>query len=169
MDHERCDACGVDGGHYDDQSLLAALHALGPRWRTLLGGAGSELRERPAPEAWSAIEYAAHSRDVTALHAFGIEQALRLDEPSFPPIAGDLVESASATYAGSDPGEVLDALDEHATALAALAGDAGSDTWSRGITIGGDRSDVRRLLEHALHDSLHHVDDVERGYLRLRG
>ena len=40
--------------------------------------------------------------------------------------------------------------------------------WSRGLTIGTDRSDVRRLLEHALHDSSHHLVDVERGLARLR-
>ena len=39
--------------------------------------------------------------------------------------------------------------------LAALADDAGPHVWSRGLTIGDSRSDVRRLLEHALHDSLH--------------
>ena len=168
MEHERCDACGFDGGSYDDPSLLASLRALGPRWDALLAGAGAELRERPAPGVWSAIEYAAHSRDVTALHVFGVEQALTRDEPSFPAIAGDLVESASVGYADADPREVLDALDEHAGRLAQLAGDAGSVAWSRGLTIGAERSDVRRLLEHALHDSLHHVDDVERGYARLR-
>jgi hypothetical protein len=41
--------------------------------------------------------------------------------------------------------------------------------WSRGLTIGDDRSDVRRLLEHALHDSQHHLADVERGLTTLRG
>ena len=115
----------------------------------------------------STIEYAAHSRDITALHAFGVEQALTLDEPSFPPIADDLVDSAAATYNRADPVEVVDALEEHANRLAQLADDAGPDQWSRGLTIGADRTEVRRLLEHALHDSLHHVDDVERGLARL--
>jgi hypothetical protein len=36
------------------------------------------------------------------------------------------------------------------------------------LTIGDSRSDVRRLLEHALHDSLHHLADVERGLAALR-
>jgi hypothetical protein len=41
--------------------------------------------------------------------------------------------------------------------------DAGVDTWTRGLTVGEARSDVRRLLEHALHDSQHHLDDVQSG------
>lgn len=111
---------------------------------------------------------AAHGRDVTALHAFGVEQALSLDEPHFPPIADDLVESAASAYAGEDPDAVTDALDSHATRLACLADDAGEPAWQRGLTIGTHRSDVRRLLEHALHDSTHHLRDVELGLARLR-
>lgn len=70
-------------------------------------------------------------------------------------------------YGDADPDEVLEALDAEAVRLAQLAGDAGSIAWSRGLTIGDARSDVRRLLEHALHDSLHHVDDVKRGIAEL--
>jgi len=168
MEHEQCAACGFDGGRYDDASLLHALRRLGPRWRSLLSDAGSELRTRPAPEVWSALEYAAHSRDITALHEFGVEQALTLAEPSFPSIDDDLVDSAAVNYNGEDPDAVVDALGEHSMRLAQLADDAGPEAWSRGLTIGADRSEVRRMLEHALHDSLHHVDDVERGLARLR-
>jgi len=119
---------------------------------------------------WSAIEYAAHSRDITALHAYCVEQALTIDEPVFRAIEGDdLIEAAAATYGDLDPDDVATALATHATRLAQLAADAPRAAWSRGLTIGDSRSDVRRLVEHALHDSLHHVDDVERGLARLRG
>ena len=169
MEHEACEACGFDGSGYDNASLLHALRALGPRWRSSVSAAGSELRDRPEPEVWSALEYAAHSRDITALHVFGVEQALTLDEPSFPPIGEDLAESAAASYASAEPVAVVDDLEVQAMRLAQLADDAGPEEWSRGLTIGGNRSDVRRLLEHALHDSLHHLADVERGLARLRG
>ncbi len=168
MQHEQCDACGFDGARYDDGELLGALRELGPCWRALIATAGPELRVRPEPEVWSAIEYAAHSRDITALHVFGVEQALTIDEPAFPEIEDDLVDSAAATYGDADPDAVLEVLDTEATRLAQLAEDAGRDAWTRGLTIGDERIEVRRLLEHALHDSLHHVDDVERGLARLR-
>ena len=130
----------------------------------LVNACGSALRVRPGPEVWSAIEYAAHSRDVTALHAFGVEQALTSEEPIFPAIDGeDLIQSAAASYRDADPVQVIDGLEVEATRMARLAGDAGTQVWSRGLTIGGSRMDVRRLLEHALHDSLHHLDDVNRG------
>jgi hypothetical protein len=168
MEHEVCAACDFDGSRYDADELLVAIRALGPRWQAMLAGAGDDLRRRPAPETWSAIEYAAHSRDITALHVFGVEQALTRDEPAFPAIAGDLADEAAADYNTEDTQSVLAALDASARKLASLAEDAGVGAWSRGLTIGAERSTVRRLLEHALHDSTHHLRDVEIGYASLR-
>jgi len=169
VDHEQCTACNFDGSEYEPAQMLDAIRDLGPQWIRLLLDAGDELRQRPAPETWSALEYAAHSRDVTALHVFGVEQALTFDEPTFPEIAGaELVQSASASYATQDPGVVGRELETQAGKLADLAEESGPTSWSRGITIGDSRSDVRRLLEHALHDSHHHLVDVENGLAILR-
>src|SRR4029434_10156870 len=92
VEHESCGACGFDGADYTDETLLDALRALGPGWRALLDRSGAELRVRPGPGVWSAIEYAAHSRDITALHAFGVEQALALDEPTYTALRADPIE-----------------------------------------------------------------------------
>jgi hypothetical protein len=168
--HEQCEECGFDGADVDDPALLEALRALGPKWSALLVWAGDELRTRPEPAVWSAIEYAAHSRDILALHAFGIEQALTVDEPAFPAIDADaLVEAAATTYGDADPILVSRELGVQASAMADLADGVDARSWTRGITIGEDRSDVRGLLEHALHDSSHHLADVERGIGQLRG
>jgi hypothetical protein len=162
-DHEQCDACGFDGAAYTDSTLLESLRGLGDRWRRQLVAADVHLRTRPAPATWSAIEYAAHSRDVTALHAYGVEQALTCDEPVFPPFSDDAANQAAAAYGEADADEVGDELARAADRLAQLADDAGVETWTRGLTVGETRSDIRRLLEHALHDSQHHLDDVARG------
>jgi hypothetical protein len=169
MTHERCDACGFDGSRVDDAALIAAIRDLGPRWQALLAAAGAELRSRPQPGVWSALEYAAHSRDITALHLYGVREALTGDEPTLPAIAGDdLVDSAATGYAREDPNAVAVALAGHASLLAEVASAAGFASWSRGITIGDSRIDVRGLLEHALHDSSHHLRDVELGLSALR-
>jgi hypothetical protein len=169
MVHEHCDACGFSGSTYDSESLVAALRGLGSRWRRLLAGAGPELRIRPEPDVWSAIEYAAHSRDITALHAFGVEQALAGEEPVYPAImADDLIETAAADYIDDDHEAVVDAISTEAGRLADMAAAAPIDDWELGLTVGSERMTVRRLLEHALHDSLHHIGDVECGVLLLR-
>ena len=169
MDPERCDECDFDGSRFDSPALINELRTLGPRWRVLIESAGPDLRIRPAPEVWSAIEYAAHSRDITALHAFGVEQALTTDEPHYPEIeAADLIETAAESYADEQPATVVAALDEQAQRLATLADESGDAAWTRGLTIGSERTDVRRLLEHALHDSTHHLRDVELGLAGIR-
>jgi hypothetical protein len=168
-EHEMCGTCGFDGSSYSASSLLADIGNLGPRWRTLLIEAGHELRIQPRPGTWSAIEYAAHSRDITAIHVFGVEQALTGKEPTYPAIDADaLIETAAVGYRDSDPKVVVDQLEVEARHLHDLASEAGAGSWDLGITIGDARSTVRRLLEHALHDSLHHLDDVQRGLNQLR-
>jgi hypothetical protein len=131
--------------------------------------AADELRLRPAPQTWSALEYAAHSRDVTALHVFGVEQALTIDEPRFPAIEGaQLVEHASESYASEDANVVGKELEDQTRKLADLAAASGPASWSRGITVGDSHMDVRFLIEHALHDSHHHLVDVKNGLAVLR-
>jgi hypothetical protein len=97
-----------------------------------------------------------------------VEQALTDDEPVFPEISDDLVDSAATTYADSVPQDVVVELATRGSELGHVAGSAGIDTWSRGLTIGEFRSNVRQLVEHALHDSLHHLGDVERGLAKIR-
>ena len=168
IDHDHCDACGFDGATYEDATLLASLRSLGSEWRVLLESAGPELRLRPAPEVWSAIEYAEHTRDIVALHVYGVTEALTGNEPVLPPVEPGLADAAATAYGDADAGVVADEIEEQASLLATLSDDAGPAAWSQGITLGEERADVRRLLEHALHDALHHLDDVERGLSQLR-
>jgi hypothetical protein len=168
-DHETCAACGFDGGAFDGAELLGALCELGPSWTTLLNGAGEFLRVRPGPGTWSAIEYAAHSRDITELHRWAVDEALTGTEPVLPGVEGDaLIESAASDYGTADPVAVVAALGTAATEMADAARSAGEPAWHFGLTIGTSRGSVRRLLEHALHDSTHHLDDVIRGLATLR-
>jgi hypothetical protein len=168
MTREQCDECGFDSDAYDDEALLAALGDLGPRWRALLERAGDDLRTRPAPETWSALEYAAHSRDITAIHGAGVEMALPGDEPVVDAFADDAVDEMAIGYASEDADAVLDALDAELTRLVELAEHAPRSAWENGVTVGDNRMDVRRMLAHALHDSSHHVRDVELGLARIR-
>jgi hypothetical protein len=98
-----------------------------------------------------------------------VDQALKLDEPVLPEIAADeLIAEASTTYATADPALVASELGDQTRLLADLAEAAGTASWGRGITIGSSRRDVRSLLEHALHDSHHHLVDVGSGLSVLR-
>ena len=78
------------------------------------------------------------------------------------------IETAAAHYVEEDPDTVAEALTRETTRLAAVADAAGVDQWDRGLTVGTSRTSVRRMLAHALHDSLHPIDDVTRGLALLR-
>ena len=124
---------------------------------------------RPEPDTWSAIEYAAQSRDITELHRWAVDEALTGAEPVLPGVESDaLLDAAATTYGTADPVAVVRALSAAASAMADAARTAGGSAWHLGITVGTSRSSVRRLLEHALHDSTHHLADVARGLTTLR-
>src|SRR5262249_14337874 len=143
----RAKALSTRGATYDDTSLTAAIAGLGERWRVLIREARRELRVRPRPRTWSALEYAAPSREITALHVFGVEQALTGTEPVFPAIERDeLIEASAVSYEDEDPDAVVAQLDREAQRLALLAAGEGADVWECGITIGDNRSTIRRLL-----------------------
>jgi hypothetical protein len=100
---------------------------------------------------------------------FGVEQALTIDEPRFPEIDGaELAERASESYDSEDPDIVGMELEGQTQKLADLAEACAPASWSRGITVGDSHSDIRFLLEHALHDSYHHLVDVSNGLAVLR-
>ena len=144
------------------------LRSLGGRWRHQPADAGHELRTRPESDTWSAIEYAAHSRDVLHDSRLRREGGVDTRRADVSEITDGQLDAAASTYADADPHSVVDAIAVAAERLAQVADDAGFEAWSRGITVGATRSDVRRLLEHALHDSEHHLGDVDHGLARLR-
>ena len=169
MVYEQCENCGFDASLLSDEELLSALDNLGPAWREHLVDAASHLRTRPAPQVWSAVEYAAHSRDITALHLFGVREALTGREMDFGELPSDeLMTETARPYNDLTVEEILTTLSSDAVSMAGIARDAGVGTWENGLRVGGQRQTVRQLLAHALHDSRHHLVDIERNLVLLR-
>ncbi len=159
---EACDECAFVSSDYTRQDLLGTLRAVSPMWRTMVEGVDGEvLGRRPAPEVWSALEYAAHTRDITGVLAIMAGFAIEFDHPDLdgeptppdgmaapevPPsieVAIDEVESAAARF--HDGVARLDAAD-----------------WDRAVSLDGHERDVTWILGHAVHDATHHLKDVGR-------
>ena len=119
-----------------------------------------DVRERPAPEVWSPLEYACHVRDVHRLFAERVELMLREDEPRF--ANWDQDETAvAATYADQDPAEVDVDLIEAAGHVAGLYSTVTPETAGRtGFRSNGSEFTVETLGLYHLHDVVHHVHDV---------
>jgi hypothetical protein len=137
---ELCDECGFDGRdvRVERDVIRAAFAAL--RQLTSRGDAG----RRPAPKTWSAVEYAAHSVEVTGTLIQMASGALGRDQPAVP---GDLQDAAVAAIAFTD-------------ALSAGDRTAQVPGFPFDITVAG-------IVTHLPHDVEHHVLDVRKGLASL--
>ena len=82
---ERCEECGFEAASVTPVDAAETIRAFGRRYRAPLsrflpGEDGQALvRRRPDATTWSALEYAAHMRDVLALWGWALNKALTED------------------------------------------------------------------------------------------
>ncbi|HEX2047328.1 MAG TPA: DinB family protein [Acidimicrobiales bacterium] len=173
MTDARCDECGFVYGDLAAGDVPTAIRSFGKRYRApltrFLPGEDGDwlLRQRPAPETWSALEYAAHVRDVFAWYDGWIRQCLTEDRPVLegpgPDEAADL-----RRYNEDDPAAVADALAANAERLASTVEGVPPDGWER---IGLRRDEERPVLftaRRAVHEGSHHLLDIGRGLRAVR-
>jgi len=173
MTESRCDECGFVYEDLAPADLPAAVRSFAKRYRAPLtrflpGEDGdSVLRQRPAPATWSALEYAAHVRDVFAWYDGWITQCLTEDRPALEGPGRD--EAAEERrYNEDDPGAVADALAANAERLAATIEGVPDDGWDR---VGVRRDQERSVLftsRRAVHEGSHHLLDIGRGLRAVR-
>lgn len=166
---ELCEACRFDSDAYPHPDLVGTLAVLEVWWRLLVAAAPAEvLTVRPAPATWSALEYCAHSELVVGLHAAGLELLATGDDVVLPAFDDD--DAANRSPVGPDT-----------TMESAIAGFARNvemlrerycEAHARGdtatLTVGpGEPQTAAGMTRHALHDTLHHLQDVGRGFVAL--
>ncbi len=173
MTEVRCDECGFV---YDDLApadIPAAIRSFARRYRAPLTrflpgeDGGSLLRQRPAPATWSALEYAAHVRDVFAWYDRWIRQCLVEDRPVLEGPGRDEA-AVERSYNEDDPGVVAEALAANAEQLASTVEAVPDDGWDR---VGLRRQEERSVLftaRRAVHEGSHHLLDIGRGLRAVR-
>ena len=153
-----CPECGFDASTFGPTDVAALLRTNAAAWPAVLGRA--DVRVRPDDATWSALEYAAHVRDVFRIYDYRLGLMQEQDDPLFP--NWDQDETAVAErYNEQDPAVVSDEL----VAAAASLADAfdGVTDWSRP----GRRSDgvaftIETFAKYFIHDPVHHLHDVGR-------
>jgi len=106
-----CPECGFDTQSFALQLVPGMLVTNAAAWREVLTGPG-DLRRRPAPGKWSAVEYGCHVRDVFRLYDQRLELMLSQDDPLFPNWDQDATAVADR-YAAQDPAEVAAELGQY--------------------------------------------------------
>lgn len=173
MDH--CAQCGFVYADVDAPALPTRLTALGPRLRAHLWPATRPaawpaiLRQRPAAEVWSALEYACHLRDVFLVQRERLYLALVEDAP----VVGLMYRDQRvllARYNAQEPAQVLDQL----TIAAELIGQAFAALepaqLARTCVYNFPHRAERSLLwvgQHVVHEGEHHLQDIIQGLSRL--
>lgn len=151
-----CPECGFDPASIEVRDVASILRANAAAWSEVLGRA--DVRERPDDSTWSALEYAAHVRDVFRVHRQRLELMRSSDDPVYPNWDQDATAVAER-YNQQDPAAVSAELTE---AAASLAGDFEAVTdWSRaGRRSDGARFTLETFAVYLLHDVEHHLHDV---------
>lgn len=166
-----CEECGYD---WEDDAPADALRKFADRFPRPLSRflAGEDpdvvLRTRPEPGVWSALEYAAHTRDAFAFYANRIERVVVEDRPQLTAFDFDAAAEDRA-YNAEDPAVVSDALASIARALADRLDGLDASQWQRvGSGSAGDERSVRYLARSAAHEGHHHMLDVGRVLRHVR-
>jgi hypothetical protein len=167
-----CPECGLEYEEMPVADAIAAIRGFGRRYRAPLtrllpGEDDTVLRQRPGPDVWSALEYAAHVRDVFGFYEAWIRQILASDRPELKGPDPDEM-AREARYNEQDPGGVAEGVEVRAEALAATLERVPDDGWDR---IGIRRDEERSVLftaRRAVHEGSHHLLDIGRTLRAVR-
>ena len=158
----KCEECGFDIRPFPVGDIGRLSRQAAEPWPTLL--AHPLVRVRPHANCWSGLEYGCHVRDVFKLGVHRVRRMLHEDNPTFENWAQD--ETAVAQrYDLQDPLVVARELVEAGCELGDLYDAVQIDQWQRpGLRSDGSSFTVDSFGRYFLHDPMHHIVDVQRGY-----
>jgi hypothetical protein len=160
-----CPECGFDVQTFPRENLGAMIRENAERWGSLL--AHPHVKTRPSDDVWSALEYGCHVRDVFRLYDFRLQLMLEEDDPSYPNWDQDAA-AVEQRYDEQDPADVVRELQNAAIVLSRRFDALTEAEWSRtGTRSDGARFTVESFGRYLIHDPVHHVNDVEKGFSRL--
>jgi hypothetical protein len=154
----RCGECGFEAFTVVADDIPGLLRDNASQWAPVLNRA--DVRRRPDDSTWSALEYAAHVRDVFRVFSHRLSLMLTEENPSFPNWDQDAA-AVAGRYQDQDPSvvgrELADAANALADAFAAVPLEARQRPGQRSD---GSTFTVTTLGRYLVHDAVHHLHDV---------
>jgi DinB superfamily len=162
-----CPECGFDAASIELEDVGQMVRDNVAEWQQALARPRDEVVTRPSADRWSALEYACHVRDVLRIYHERLVLMLTEDDPDF--ANWDQDETAVAErYGEQDPATVAAELAAAAATLADRFDAVAGDEWQRtGNRSDGARFTVDTFARYFVHDPVHHLDDVHKGFARL--
>jgi hypothetical protein len=157
-----CDECGFDWS-IDRDAAISSIASAGARYTEALAPFDdTEVRTRPGPTVWSALEYTAHTREVLDFYDERVRRVSTEDRPQLQAVGFTELADARA-YNAEVVRFSLDALMATADRLAARLRGLPEDAWERvGIGSDGDPRTILVLARRAAHEVEHHLMDLGR-------
>ena len=160
----RCEVCGFEYGSVPRDDVVPALHDYARRYAEHLGTSSTDdLRRRPSPAVWSALEYSCHVRDVLLVMRERVLQVLReTAPPAFTPMGRD-ERVIHDRYHEQAPGDVARQLVDAAAMLAFVFEGLDEHQWARTCIYGYPAPAERTLAwvaQQTVHEAGHHLADV---------
>jgi hypothetical protein len=153
-----CPQCGFDAATFTERDVAEMLRANAAAWPAVLQRA--DVAARPDDSTWSALEYAAHVRDVFRIFRTRLALMLDQDDPVYPNWDQD-ASAMAERYNEQDPATVAAELVAAGSALADAVDAVADDSWNRpGRRSDGARFTVASLAVYLAHDPAHHLWDV---------
>jgi hypothetical protein len=160
----RCDVCGFEYGSVPQDDVVPVLRAAVRRYADHLAAhTGDDLRRRPSPAVWSALEYACHVRDVLLVMRERFLQVLREPTPpAFTPMGRD-ERVEHDRYREQDPADVARQLLDAAAMLTFVFEGMDDQQWARACIYGYPEPAERTLAwvaQQTVHEADHHLADL---------
>jgi hypothetical protein len=151
-----CPDCGLDASTLEYDDIPGHLRANAASWVQVLQR--PDVRDRPKPDVWSALEYACHVRDVFVLFDQRLDRMLTEDDPLF--ANWDQDETAVLDkYGEQDPAVVATQIPPAAERLATRFAQV-TDRARTGRRSDGAVFTIDSFARYLLHDPVHHLHDV---------
>ena|SRR5690554_2170596 len=155
-----CPECGYDATRIAGAEVADALRDAIDKWPAVL--ARADVRERPDPQTWSALEYGCHTRDVFRVFVRRLNLMLEQDNPVFDNWDQDKT-AIDDSYSEQDPSTVSRELVADGLTMAAGLDAVPDDAWSRpGRRSDGASFTIDSFARYFLHDVVHHLWDINR-------
>jgi hypothetical protein len=157
-----CAECGLSYPTLTIEAAAAIIASLPGAVDAAIEDAASDLRHRPRPDHWSALEYLFHLRDVCVTYTIRLHRARTEDQPVLEPMLNDL---RARRFRYND--RSFDGVRDELAACAAGLGDEierlTPPDLERTVTrLPGEHRTARWLVRQAAHEVTHHLEDIRR-------
>lgn len=171
---EHCEECGWRAATVTTENAEATVRGLGRQYRAPLTRLNTDpddvLRRRPSVTTWSALEYAAHVRDVIALWGGALHKLLNEDRPVVPRPDPSIADEAAdaGDYNALDPITTADELAANADRMARKVATIRADQWDRVIVLSDEEMTAIAVVRKVTHEGAHHLLDIGRSLRAAR-